>query len=224
MDNLDILESKLIKVYPNCRLGEEVEIGEFSVLGKASRLKGSNSEYASVYLGGKSEVTRIGSRTCIGTHVLIEEGVDIGEDCIVESHSVIGAGVNLGNNTIIVSSTKVLGRVQIGNGCVVGGVVSENSVIGDYCRVFGNLIHKQCSPHLSWDNNIESAPKLASSVFVGQSANLIGPVVIGEHVFVCAGAIVTKNIPPNSVVKGVNEIIPISNWKGMLSQSPFLKG
>ncbi len=56
---------------------------------------------------------------------------------------------------------------------------------------------------------------------IGFDALVIGPVKIGSNSYVCAGAIVSKNVPPNSVVYGVNKIVSYKSWNGNLSKSKF---
>lgn len=224
MNTYDGYKRELVSVYPNCELGANVQIGEFTVLGKPSRLNNGKSRYSDYCLGGRSSDTYIGKGSDIGTHALIEEGVYIGDNCIIESHVIIEAGAKLKSDIVVVAATKILGGAEIGKRSIVGGVVSEGTMIGNDCRVFGNLIHKQNSPHIPWDDNIEKAPQLSNNVFVGIGANIIGNVSIGKFAFICAGATVTKDIPDYSVVKGVNEVTPIKDWKGILSDSNFFRG
>ncbi|WP_390074728.1 hypothetical protein [Fusobacterium ulcerans] len=46
---------------------------------------------------------------------------------------------------------------------------------------------------------------LAENVIVADGAKILGPILIGENSVVGAGAIITKNIPTNSIAYGVNQ-------------------
>lgn len=51
-------------------------------------------------------------------------------------------------------------------------------------------------------------PNLKTGVIVGAGAKIIDGVTVGNNVVVGANAVVTKNIPDNSIVTGVNCIRP----------------
>lgn len=43
---------------------------------------------------------------------------------------------------------------------------------------------------------------------VADGAKILGPVIIGAHAVIGAGAIITKDVPANSLAYGVNQIKP----------------
>lgn len=49
-------------------------------------------------------------------------------------------------------------------------------------------------------------PKIKRNTMVGAGAKIIGGITVGENCLVGANAVVTKNIPDNSVVFGCNQI------------------
>lgn len=58
----------------------------------------------------------------------------------------------------------------------------------------------------AWENL--GTPILAENVIVADGAKILGPVIIGENSVIGAGAIITKDIPANSVAFGVNQYKP----------------
>ncbi len=214
----------MIKIFDNAKVSENVQIGEFSVIGQPSRPK------FNVALG-RVEVSKtlnpkhtIISPGCyIGAQVLIEEGVNIGPNCIIESKCVIYKGTSIDANTLIVHGARILEDTQIANNCVIGGFIADRAIIGEGCRVLGSLLHRQDDPYIAWDDNIEPSPTLGKYVFVGVGAVVLGDIHIFNNVYICSGAIVTRNIPSLNVVRGINEVIPISKWHGRLRESFFWK-
>ncbi|MBU1628215.1 hypothetical protein KKB18_12680 [bacterium] len=214
----------MIKIFNNAKVSENVEIGEFSVIGKASRPSFNVSLNRVEFSKKLNPQDTVVSHGCyIGAQVLIEEGVRIGPNCIIESKCVIEKGTTIGTNTLIVHGSRILQGVQIADDCVVGGFIADRTVIGERCRVLGALLHKQDDPYLPWDDNIEPSPTLGKNVFVGVGAIVLGDVHISDNVYICSGAIVTKDIPSFNIVKRINEVIPKSKWHGKLKESIFWK-
>ena len=57
-------------------------------------------------------------------------------------------------------------------------------------------------------NHIRRHAKFGNDCLLGSKATVIGPVIIGDDVTIGACAIVTKDVPSHSVVKGLNQIRP----------------
>jgi serine O-acetyltransferase len=57
-----------------------------------------------------------------------------------------------------------------------------------------------------WEN--VGNPIICKNVVVADGAKILGPIIIGENSFVAAGAIVTKDMPANSIIYGVNQFKP----------------
>lgn len=86
---------------------------------------------------------------------------------------------------------------------MVAGFVCDGSMIGNHALVMGTLVHEFTRPHLP-RGLIEPAPKIEDRAVVGFGATIVGGVTIGNNSYVAAGAVVTKDVPPKSIVMGVN--------------------
>lgn len=86
-----------------------------------SRATGSIHPTAVVHPGAK-----LGQKVSVGPYAVIEEGVNIGEECILEAHTFIGAGCRLGRQVhlypmvTIREETEIGDRVIIHSGTVIG--------------------------------------------------------------------------------------------------------
>lgn len=94
--------------------------------------------------------------------------------------------------------------VKIGKGMSLphGGpfVINNKAVIGDYCTLHPNVL-------IGGDRS-KGTPIIGDYVFLGNGCKIIGNCKIGNWVFVSPGAVITKDIPDNSVVGfGLNNII-----------------
>lgn len=90
--------------------------------------------------------------------------------------------------------------------------IGKTVILGDNVRIYNNVLI--VAKVIGKDeenkrNNHERVhAKIGNNVILGCGCTIIGSVTIGENCIIGARAIVTHNIPPNSVVVGVNNIRP----------------
>ncbi len=90
-------------------------------------------------------------------------------------------------------------------GCtIVASKICENVVIFQNVSIGANLKYNKTSKE--WEN--VGNPIIAKNVIIADGAKILGPILIGENSVIGAGAIITKNIPANSVAYGVNQFKP----------------
>ena len=158
----------------------------------------------------------IGAGAVIGLGAILRDGVVIDYQCIVEPN------VSIGNNTLLTYRAIIGNESVIGDNCVIGGIVAERTIIDDNCRVFGKLVHKQIDTTQPWDEHAVPEPSahICANSFVGFGAVVVGGISVGPRSYICSGAIVTRDVPPNYVASGVNILTPASKWPGALSNNP----
>lgn len=80
-------------------------------------------------------------------------------------------------------------------------VINGSAVIGRFCTIHPCIL-------IGCNRHKEGAPVIGDFVFIGHGAKIIGNPQIGNFSFIAPGAIITKDIPPKSVVgSGINNII-----------------
>ena len=117
-----------------------------------------------------------GSR--IGTFVEIQTGATIGKNCKISSHSFICEGVHIGDN------------VFIGH-----GVMFTNDLFPRATNADGSA-----QTEADW-KVVETYVKTGASI--GSNATILCGITIGENALIGAGSVVTRDVPPNTVVAGV---------------------
>ena len=89
----------------------------------------------------------------------------------------------------------------------VGIVVGATTVIGKRCTIFPNVVFG-AAYHPGCPNPVgRRHPKCGDNCVFGANSTIIGNITIGNNVTIGAGAIITKDIPNNAVVIGVNRIL-----------------
>ena len=196
------------------RVGMGTEIGPFTTIGWPYR------EVNGKRISARGE-TIIGRDCMFGAHVSILRGTHIRDRVSVDDFTTIEQDVDIGEECVLTYHAIICNEAKIGARSVVGGFVGERSVVSHDCRVFGHLVHRQDNPAMPWDGPAEPAPVLGHHVFVAFGAVIAGGVKIGKRSYICAGAVVTKNVPPRHIVKGANEAMYYKSSDLKLAKSPW---
>jgi acetyltransferase-like isoleucine patch superfamily enzyme len=120
----------------------------------------------------------IDDNTKIGTFVEVQKNASIGKNCKISSHTFICEGVHIEDNVFIGHNVTFINDKYPMSTNPDGSMQSEKD----------------------W-KVVETFIKKGSSV--GSSSTILCGITIGENSTVGAGAVVTKDVPPNSVVAGV---------------------
>ena len=119
----------------------------------------------------------IGDQTKIGAFVEIQKNAKIGRNCKISSHTFVCEGVTIED------------EVFIGH-----GVTFINDSYPRATTASGGL-----QTEADWAVETTVVRKGAS---VGSGSTILSKVTIGENAIVGAGSMVTKDVPPNTVVAG----------------------
>jgi serine O-acetyltransferase len=97
----------------------------------------------------------------------------------------------------------------------MGVVIGETAIVGDDVTLYQGVT-------LGGTGKDEGKrhPTLRDGVFVGNNANILGNIVIGENSRVGAGSVVVRDVPPDSTVVGVPAHIVYQGGKRVLITDP----
>lgn len=200
-------------LYGPVDVADSAVIGEYCVLGcpKESRLRAWQHDPDGGEVGAR---VTVGERCLLFNQVVLFEGVRLGEDCVLEDQVRVGYDTTVGPHTRLAYGAYVCDRVTIGAHTRIAGFICDGTRIGERSSVMGDLVHEYASPHRDWWVVDEAPPEIGPDSVVGYGARVVGGVTIGPRSFVAAGAIVTKDVPPEHVAVGVNVQVPAASWSG----------
>lgn len=200
-------------LYAPVHLAASSIIGERCTLGypKEERLRAEQQRPGLVPAG---EPVMVGERCLVFNQVVLYEGVAVGEDCVIEDLVRVGYNSQVGSRTRLMYGAYLCDRVVIGADARVAGFVCDGTRVGDRSTVMGELVHEYTHPHRGWWEVDEEAPVIEADSVVGYGARVVGGVRVGRRSYVAAGAVVTKPVPPEHVVTGINVQTPAAQWPG----------
>jgi acetyltransferase-like isoleucine patch superfamily enzyme len=188
-------------VYEGTVLGEGVKVLEGAVVGKQPTLSPRST--------AKREPlapTRIGEGTIVSTGAIVFAGSQIGARVILGDQSCVRERVEIGDDV-------VLGRGSyVENDTTIGAMtkIQADAYITAYSTLEEHVFVAPCvvTTNDNWMGRTEQrfgnvkGPTIRRGARIGGGAILCPGVEIGEEAFVGAGAVVTKDVPPRTVVVG----------------------
>jgi bifunctional UDP-N-acetylglucosamine pyrophosphorylase/glucosamine-1-phosphate N-acetyltransferase len=164
---------------PNTYLHGKTEIGEGNLIGPNTVIRDS----------------KIGDRCKILASVMegatLEDDVDMGPFARLRKGAHLGNRVHMGNFGEVKDSYLAEG-VKMGHFSYVG-----NAQIGANTNIGAGTI--TCN----YDGERKHNTEIGEDVFVGSDTMLVAPLKVGDGARTGAGAVVTKNVPPDTLVAGM---------------------
>ncbi len=142
---------------------------------------------------------RLGGSVVLADDVYVAESAAVycdelrmGERSYIAAHAYVTGQIVLGSDSTINPFATVRGRITIGDGVRIG---AHTSIIAfNHGTEPGRPIFQQ--PHTALGITI------ADDVWIGSNVTILDGVTIGPHTIIGAGAVVTKDIPANTVAAG----------------------
>jgi len=175
----------------------DVQIGQDTVIFPNTFLQGATRLGKDCLIGPGTRVfnSQIGDRCEIEFSVVeesqIEDNVDIGPFSHLRRGAHLASGVHVGNFGEIKDSYLGEGS-KMGHFSYVG-----NAQIGKDVNIGAGTV--TCN----YDGEEKHQTVIRDGVFIGSDTMLVAPVEIGENASTGAGSVVTKDVPPDTVVVGV---------------------
>jgi len=119
----------------------------------------------------------IGDNTKIGTFVEIQKGAVVGRNCKISSHTFICEGVTIEDEVFVGHGVTFINDLYPRATTASGGLQTE-----DDWKVIPTVVKQGAS--------------------IGSGATILAGVTIGEQAIVGAGSVVTRDVPPRTVVAG----------------------
>jgi len=183
-------------VGPGCSLGDNAVVGRRPVLSARSTAR-RDDELEPLRIGAETRISAgavLSAGTVIGRACVVGDLATVRERCAIGDGVVIGRGVCVENDTAIGAETKIQTNAYITAYCTL-----EDHVFIAPCVVTtnDNFMGRTERRHA-----LIKGPTIRRGARVGGGAILCPGIEVGEEGFVGAGAVVTKDVPPRTIVVG----------------------
>ena len=181
------------------RIGEMVTIEPHTII--SGTVIGQGSQ-----IGSHSQLlaARLADNVTVGQGVRIENDVTVGEGTKIWHHSVVMQGAAIGRNCSFGQNVHIAAGVEIGNGvkvqgniAIYAGVILHDNVFLGPAMVFTNVTTPRADVSRK-DSYAETIVEEGATI--GANATIVCGHTIGTRSFVAAGALVTKDVPPYTLV------------------------
>ncbi|QYK51159.1 MAG: bifunctional UDP-N-acetylglucosamine diphosphorylase/glucosamine-1-phosphate N-acetyltransferase GlmU [Anaerolineales bacterium] len=166
-------------ILPNTMLLAGTQVGEDCIIGPNTSISHSR-------VGNGCHI-----QAAVVEHAIIENDVEIGPFAHLRKGAHLEDGVHMGNFGEIKNSRLAAG-VKMGHFSYIG-----DATIGKNVNIGAGTITA------NYDGQNKNPTVIEDGVFIGSDTMLVAPLHIGKGARTGAGAVVTKDVPPNTVVAGV---------------------
>jgi UDP-2-acetamido-3-amino-2,3-dideoxy-glucuronate N-acetyltransferase len=130
--------------------------------------------------------SKIGNNTSIWQYVVILPNAVIGNNCNINAHCFVENKVIIGNNVTVKCGVYLWDGIEIEDNVQIGPNVT-----------FTNDLYPRSKHKFELLKT-----KIEYGASIGANATVIGGIIIGKNSLIGAGAVVTKNIPNNTLWVG----------------------
>lgn len=182
-------------VHPDATIDPSASIGHFTLI---------------------DEGVTVGPGTVVGSHVRLRSGVRIGTDCVIANHTSIGSsgfGFEVADDGRPIRIAHVGGvaigdRVEIGTNVSIAQGTVRPTVIGDDVKIddavfIAHNVRIGDATYVIAGSSVCGSVDVGSGVWISPESTIIQKVSIGDGALVGLGAVVVRDVEPNSVVAGV---------------------
>jgi acetyltransferase-like isoleucine patch superfamily enzyme len=206
-----IVTGKHCFIGTGCRLagsieiGDGVFIGEFVSIGFPTQHQIISFQTRQTELPRmKSKMTALGDRCIIRSGTVIYTDVKLGNQVRTGHHAIIREEVTVGDHSLIGTGVIVDGKTSIGSNVSIQSraYIPWKTTIEDHVFLGPNCI-------LTNDKYVMRAPyelrgpTIRRGASVGAGAIIMPGIEVGEAAVIGAGAVVTRDVPPKTIVFGI---------------------
>ncbi len=204
-DGVDLPEDAVlggnVVIHDGTVLGAGLRLADNCVIGKPATLSARSTAP-----GGDPGGASLGDGVAIGAGAVVLAGAQIAHACVVADQAHVRERVEIGPETVVGRGASIENDVRIGARVKLqtAAYITAWSVVEDDVFVAPGVLLTNDPTAGRRGASLElRGAYLRRACRVGGGAVLLPGIEVGEEAFVAAGAVVTKDVPPQALVMGV---------------------
>lgn len=183
-------------------ISAEAQVGRDTIIYPGVSIEGKSSIGAGCEIRSGSRITnsRLGDNVVVKDHSLINDS-EIGANCSV------GPFAHLRANAILADKSIIGNFVEVKNSRLGRGSKARHlSYLGD-ATIGENVNLGAGSVTCNYDGKNKHPTIIEDDVRIGSDTMLVAPVRVGKGAITAAGSVVTRDVPPDTLVAGVPAVV-----------------
>ncbi|HEX5472122.1 MAG TPA: hypothetical protein VFW73_09555 [Lacipirellulaceae bacterium] len=172
------------KIYPNVRLGADVQVGPWAVVGRPP---------AGIAPGEMETI--IGDGAVIRSHSVLYAGSKIGSKFQAGHHAIVGPGMDIRNRCSIGTSSFVAGFAHLGSAARVHG----HSYVGEFAWIEDKA---WVGPYNICESEVERITAVGAGAILSMGVHLFAGVRVGDRALVGMRSMIENDVAPYRIVVG----------------------
>tara|TARA_B100000686_G_C16251428_1_gene694642 strand:- start:21 stop:674 length:654 start_codon:yes stop_codon:yes gene_type:complete len=198
---MNYLSGEHVVIYPDTIIGSNSVLGDHAIVGKQPVLSAQSTAQRNslppLQIGNSCTISAgaiVFAGTILESKVIVGDQACIRERCKVGNNSVIGRGSLIENDSIIGTGVKIQS-----NSYITAYTTIENDVFIGPCvtTTNDNFMGRTEKRH-----ELRCGPTIRHGARIGGGAVILPGIEIGAESFIGAGAVVTKDVAPGTIVVG----------------------
>lgn len=171
---------------------------------KLSEIAVADGAKLGVPAGDNSSPPDIGPGSIIRSGTIIYDDVTTGRELTTGHHALIRETTTLGDNVLVGTHAVIDGSTTVGDDVSMqtGAYVPRQTTVGSNVFLGPSATLLNDSYPVRKDADL-LGPTVEDGVSIGANATILPGVTVGDGAFVAAGAVVTKDVPPDTLAAGV---------------------
>ena len=133
------------------------------------------------------QTNKIGEGTTIWQFAVVLSGASVGKNCNINCHTFIENDVIIGDRVTVKSGVYIWDGIEIANDVFLGPNVT--------------FVNDKYPRSKQYPEKFQIT-RIDNFVSIGANSTIMGGVHIGEYALIAAGSLVTKDVPPFSLMLG----------------------
>jgi acetyltransferase-like isoleucine patch superfamily enzyme len=198
----DVSVGSFVRICEGAVIGDGVTIADGAIVGKRPKLAKSSTAK-----GGPLAGIVLGDGCSVGSHAVLMAGSTFGRECVVGDSAGVRERCTVADNVVIGRSVTVENDTKIGSRTRIqtGAYITAYMTIEEDVFIAPMVVTTNDNYMGRTEKRFEElrGATIRRGARVGGGSHILPGIEVGAEAFVATGSVVTRDVPPRTLVMGV---------------------